>query len=296
LGDFRAQLLASIRNAYTATEAYITVGRLRQISVTVAGEVWSPGVRILTGLSTPVDALMVSGGLKKTGSLRKIQLIHQGHSTTIDLYSILTGSGTVRQVTLGDGDRIVVPPLTKVAAVAGWVRRPGIYEIPAGGAAFSVQALTALAGGLEIRGRYRLVALRVEDSGQTQLAPVASQSSLIRDGEILLVLPGADQVVDRATLAGGTALSGSYSIKDGTRLSDILKAPGALGQSPYTIFGIISRRDPRTYLRSLIAYSPVAALAGDDDPSLKSDDIVRVFSMKESRLLSRSVTEFAAGK
>jgi polysaccharide export outer membrane protein len=296
LGDLRAQLQASVHSAYTATEAYVTVGRLRQVSVTVAGEVWSPGVRILTGLSTPVDALMVSGGIKKTGSLRKVQLIHQGHSSTIDLYSLLTGSGIARQFTLGDGDRIVVPPLTKVVAVAGWVRRAGIYEIPAGQTGISVQALTALAGGLEVRGHYRLAALRVEDSGQTQLVSITSQSSPIRDGEILLALPGADQVVDRATLAGGTALSGSYSIKDGTRLSDILKAPGALGQSPYTIFGVISRRDPRTYLRSLIAYSPVAALAGDDDPSLKSDDIVRVFSMKESRLLSRSITEFAAKK
>lgn len=296
LGDFRAQLLSEIHSAYMATEAYVTIGRLRQISVMVAGEVGSPGVRILTGLSTPVDALLVSGGIKKSGSLRNVRLIHQGRTISLDLYSYLTAGAISHQITLGDGDRIVVPPLTKIVAVAGWVRRPGIYELLPGQSGTSVAALSVLAGGIEVRGRYRIGILRVQSDGQTQLAPMTSQSNIVRDGEILLVLPGADQVVDRATLAGGTALAGSYWIKAGTHLSDVLKAPGALGRSPYTVFGIISRRDSRTYLRSLIAFSPIAVLAGENDPPLASDDIVRVFSMREGRLLSQSVTQFAANK
>lgn len=295
-GDFRAQLLASIHNAYVATEAYVTVGRLRQISVMVAGEVGSPGVRILTGLSTPIDAILVSGGIKKSGSLRDVQIVHQGRTTMIDLYAYLTSGVVPRQIALSDGDRIVVPPLGKVIAAAGWVRRPGIYELPPGLSGMRVETLTALAGGLEVRGRYRLGIMRIRDDGRTELAAVPSQSSIVRDGDILLALPSADQVVDRATLSGGTTLAGSYAIKSQTHLSDLLKAPGALGPSPYTIFGIISRRDPRTFLRSLIAFSPISALTGDNDPVVASDDIVRIFSMNESRLLSKSVTDFAAKK
>lgn len=112
-GDFRTRLLAGIHNAYLATDAYVSIGRLRQISVMVAGEVGSPGVRTLTGLSSPIDAILVSGGIKKTGSLRNVKLIHGGRTITIDLYGFLTSGATTRQVTLGDGDRIVVPPLTK---------------------------------------------------------------------------------------------------------------------------------------------------------------------------------------
>ena len=295
-GDFRAQLLAAIHNAYMATDAYISVGRLRQISVMVAGEVGSPGVRTLTGLSSPIDAILVSGGVSKTGSLRNIKLIHQGRTISIDLYGYLTTGVAPRQVTLGDGDRIVVPPLTKVVAAAGWLRRPGIYEIPDGQGALSVRSLSNLAGGLEVRGRYRLAIMHIQADGQTQLAPVTSEGSLVRDGEILMALPGADQVVDRATLAGGTSLAGGYSIKNGAHLSEILKEHGALGTSPYTVFGIISRRDPRTYLRSLIAFSAVGALGGDFDPMLMSGDVVRIISMRESRLLSRSLKVYAALK
>ena len=295
-GDFRTQFLAAIHNAYVATDAYVSIGKLREISVMVAGEVASPGVRTLTGLSTPIDAILVSGGIKKTGSLRNVKLIHQGKTINIDLYGFLTSGATARQVTLGDGDRIVVPPLKKVVAAAGWLRRPGIYEIGDGQSGLSVRTLTEIAGGLEVRGRYRLAILHIQADGQTQLAPVTSQSSLVRDGEILLVLPGADQVVDRATLAGGTSLSGGYSIKNGTHLSEILKEPGALGNSPYTVFGTISRRDPRTYLRTLIAFSPVAAMAGDYDPTLISGDIVRIYSMREGRLLSHALKLYAQEK
>ena len=295
-GDFRAQLLAAIHSAYMATDAYISVGRLRQISVMVAGEVGSPGVRTLTGLSSPIDAILVSGGVRKTGSLRNIKLIHQGRTVSIDLYGYLTTGVSPRQVTLGDGDRIIVPPLAKVVAAAGWLRRPGIYEIPDGQGALSVRSLSNLAGGLEVRGRYRLAVMHIQADGQTQLVPVTSEGNLVRDGEILMALPGADQVVDRATLAGGTSLAGGYSIKNGAHLSEILKEPGALGTSPYTVFGIISRRDPRTYLRSLIAFSPVAALSGDFDPTLMSGDVVRIISMRESRLLSRSLKIYAALK
>jgi polysaccharide export outer membrane protein len=159
-----------------------------------------------------------------------------------------------------------------------------------------VRSLSNLAGGLEVRGRYRMSVMHIQADGQTQLAPVTSEGTLVRDGEILMALPGADQVVDRATLAGGTSLAGGYSIKNGAHLSEILREPGALGTSPYTVFGIISRRDPRTYLRSLVAFSPVAALSGDFDPTLMSGDVVRIVSMRESRLLSRSLKIYAALK
>ncbi len=296
LREFRQDLTNTIHRAYPSSEGYVTVGRLRQISVVVAGEVGTPGVRTLTGLSTPLDAILISGGIKKTGTLRDVRLTHLGRPVTIDFYSLLTTGSMPNSTVLADGDRIFVPPLSKVVAAAGWFRRPAIYELPPGQSAVSVEALEKLAGGLEVRGQYRLAVTHIESDGRTKLMAATAQSGLVRDGEILLALPGADQTVGRAVLAGGTALAGGYAIREGTRLSDLLKAPGALGQSPYTIFGIVARRDPRTYLRSLIAFSPVAALAGEEDFALLDDDIVRVFSMSEAKLLSRAITQYEKKK
>lgn len=292
LGDFRASLDADVGRAYVSTRVFVSVSRIRQISVIVAGEVWSPGVRTLTGLSSPIDALLVSGGIKKSGSLRNVQIVHQGHVGSIDLYAYLTNGVAARQALLTDGDRIVVPPLGKTVSASGWVRRPGIYELAPGQSAVSVHQLLELAGGTEVRGRYRQQIMRIEPNGQTQLAPVTSESQVVGDSDMLVVLPEANQVVDRATLSGGTPLAGSYSIKPGMHVSELLKSPGALGSTPYTVFGIISRKDPRTYLRTLIAFSPIAALSGTDDPELLTDDVVRVFSMNESRMISKSLADY----
>lgn len=291
LGEFRQMVADAVRRAFPSTESYVTLGRLREISVLVAGEVSSPGVRTLTGLSTPLDAVLVSGGIKKTGSLRDVRLIHRGRSIPIDFYSVLATGASSRAITLADGDRIFVPPLTKVVAAAGWFRRPAIYELPPGQSAISVRTLEALAGGVEVGGRYRQEVMRIEKGGQTRLSAVTASSNLVHDGEVLLALPGADQTVGKAVLSGGTTLAGGYAVREGMHLSELLKAPGALGPSPYTIFGIISRRDPRTYLRTLIAFSPVQVLTGSEDPPLLEDDIVRVFSMNEAKLLARAIKQ-----
>ncbi len=291
LGDFRQQVAEAVRRAFPSTESYVTIGRLREISVLVAGEIGSPGVRTLTGLSTPLDAVLVSGGIKRTGSLRDVRLIHQGRSITIDFYSVLATGASSHAITLADGDRIFVPPLTKVVAAAGWFRRPAIYELPPGQSAISARALESLAGGVEVGGRYRLEFTRIEKSGQNRSTAVTAPSNLVHDGEVLFALPGADQTVGKAVLSGGTALAGGYAVREGMHLSELLKAPGALGPSPYTIFGIISRRDPRTRLRTLIAFSPVQVLTGSEDPPLLEDDIVRVFSMSEAKLLSRAIRQ-----
>jgi protein involved in polysaccharide export with SLBB domain len=284
-GSFRQDVDAAVRRSYIASTASVTIGHVRQISVLVAGEVNAPGQRIVTGLSSVVDALLLSGGVRKTGSLRNVRLVRGGHQHVVDLYSVLTGSGASSGMRLADGDRIVVPPLGPTLAVAGLVRRPGIYELPPGARGMTARALLTLAGGQEVRGRYRLAVQRVEADGRLALVPLESENSVIRDSDILRVELGADLAASQATLSGDMGLAGQYAVTGGTRLSDVLRAPGALGASPYTLFGLIVRKDPRTLLRSLVAFTPVAVLNGSEDQVLQSEDLIRPISQNEARLL-----------
>lgn len=289
-GDFRQDLLNAIHRAYVSTEGYISVGRLRQISVLVSGEVGSPGVRTLTGLSTAVDAILVSGGVKKTGSLRNVRIIRGGREIPVDLYGVLTGQAHASSVALTDGDRIVVPALGRTVAVVGWVRQPGIYELAGGRSAISTRELIALAGGLEVRGKYRMSVMRVAPDGRNQMIPLENGEGTVNDSDILFVHPSASENSQTATLSGGTHLAGQYAA--GSKLSDILKSPGALGTDPYTLFGIISRRDPVTLLRVLVPFTPVAVLKGSEDLKIQSDDIVRVISASEARALFAAVQQY----
>lgn len=292
MGEFRQLLASAVKRSYVSTQVYVSLTRLRQVSVIVAGDVFVPGTRLVTGLSTPLDAILLSGGIRKTGSLRNITLVRRGQRTSIDLYDLLTQRSGASNITLTDGDKIIVPPIGKTVAVAGWVRRPGIYELAPGTAGISASALLRLAGGLELRGRYRLAVARVLSDGSTNLEALVRNEGTIRDSEILFVQPAADQINSQATLSGGIPLAGNYSTRGATTLTEMLKAPGALGQNPYTLFGIISRRDPSTMLRTLIAITPIAVVRGDETMPLKTDDIVRVFSSDESRLMTAVVEEF----
>src|SRR5205085_1561265 len=156
-GTFRRDLEAAVRRAYVASTASVAIGKIRQVSVLVAGEVNVPGQRIATGLSSVVDVLLLSGGVKKTGSLRNVRVV---------------------------------------------------------------------------RGRFRLSVQRIETDGRLALVPLTNESSIVRDSEILRVELGADLAASQATLSGGTGLAGQYAITTGTKLSDMIRAPGALGPSP----------------------------------------------------------------
>lgn len=286
-GSFRQDLEAAVRRAYIASTASVAIGKVRQISVLVAGEINVPGQRLVTGLSSVVDALVLSGGVKKTGSLRNVRVVRQGQQYTVDLYNVLTGIGSgAGGMRLADGDRIVVSTLGPTVAVAGLVRRPGIYELPARASGLSARSLLALAGGQEVRGRFRLAVQRIEADGRLALVPLQNDSSVVRDSEILRVELGADLAATQATLAGSTGLAGQYAITTGTKLSDVIRAPGAMGNTPYTLFGLIVRKDPRTLLRTLIAFTPSAVLNGTEDQVLQSDDVIRPFSQNEIQLLN----------
>ncbi len=285
-GSFREDLAAAVHRAYVATDATVSLATVRQISVLVSGEVDNPGQRTLSGLSSVVDALLLSGGVRKTGSLRNIRIQRAGHQYTVDLYSVLTSRGGGSSLRLADGDRILVPALGRTVAVAGLVRQPGIYELPGRQSNLPVRTLLGLAGGQEVRGRYRLSVLRVRADGQTAMEPLSGDAGTVGDSEILFVQLGADQSTSQATLSGSTGLAGQYAVQSGTRLSDVLRAPGALGATPYTLFGIIIRRDPHSYLRTPKAFSPVAVLNGREDQPLQSDDVIRVLSINEARLLA----------
>jgi polysaccharide export outer membrane protein len=290
--DFRQDLEAAVHRAYVATDASVSIGRVRQISVLVSGEVNVPGQRLLTGLSSVVDAILISGGVKKTGSLRNIRIQRAGQQRTVDLYSVVTSSGINSDLRLADGDRIIVPPLGRTVAVSGLVRQPGIFELGPGQSGMTARALLSLAGGQEVRGRYRLSVLQIDAQGNTSLNGLTGEAGQVRDSEILFVQLGADQTASQATLSGGTGLAGGYPVASGTKLSDILRAPGALGPSPYTLFGIVVRRDPLTLSRSLAAFTPAAVLNGRENINLQTDDFVRPLSSREASLLSNVVRTY----
>ena len=291
--DFQTALVAAIRKAYISTSVYVSVGQMRRVSVTVAGEVNAPGVKMLTGLSTPLDALVLALGVKKSGSLRNIMIYRGGETLHYDLYHVLLNDGEQPIIRLADGDRIVVPPVGHVIGVSGWVHRPGIYELAPGQRSASLTRLLALAGGVQVRGKFRYSLMTTDRDGRSALVSLSSSASgTAQDGDILFVERAVDERVGQFEFFGPTSLAGEYSLDLYPTLATLLRAPGAMGQSPDMLFGVISRKNPATLQRSLLTFSPQEILAGRSNLALQSEDIVRIFDLAEAGMLADAVGAF----
>src|SRR5262249_49976111 len=72
--EARAAIEQRVANQLVGSHVSVTMGDLRSIRVFVLGDARKPGSYTVSGLSTMTNALFVSGGVKKNGSLRKIQL------------------------------------------------------------------------------------------------------------------------------------------------------------------------------------------------------------------------------
>jgi polysaccharide biosynthesis/export protein len=280
LGDFRRDLLAAIKSTYLQTQAFVTLGNVRQLSVSVEGEVVNPGTYAATGLSRIVDVLQQTGGIKKSGSLRRIFLVRGREVFHLDLYGLLIAHGKSANVTVAQGDRIVVPPIGATIAIGGEVGRPGIYELPQESRSTDVRAALTYANGFVIPGSYYIQAIRNRPDGRRELVDVTkAQGTALRDGEILLVTSAMDRTLGKISLRGAIRIPGLFALNQAKTLHDLLPSADSFLPDAYMLLGFIQRIDQNTAQRQIVPFSPLKVLEGKENLQLQSDDIVHVLTV-----------------
>jgi polysaccharide biosynthesis/export protein len=109
--EVRSTLEDRVQQQLIGSHISVAMGDLRSIRVFVLGEAEKPGSYTVSGLSTMTNALFVSGGVKKIGSLRNIELKRDGRLVTVlDLYDLLLHGDTSHDQHLMPGDVIFIPP------------------------------------------------------------------------------------------------------------------------------------------------------------------------------------------
>ena len=201
IGQVRVSVAAAAANLYN-TETYVSLASVRQIGVLVIGHIKKPGRQTMTVFHTLLDALMESGGVQKTGSLRQIKLVRDGRSMVADLYALLLQGSTTMDLRLKDGDRIIVPAIGPTVAISGEIKRPGVYEIlPAVSGMLhapekkthklSLTEMLELGGGVMAPGQNRFLQLEVTPAGEEKVAEVHdAYAPMFGDGSMLIVSKG----------------------------------------------------------------------------------------------------------
>ena len=294
LADLRTDMEARAARELGGSEVFLSVGQIRQISIFVGGEVLRPGFQNLTALASVLDALAAAEGVRRSGSLRAIRIEGPAGSRHVDLYPLLADVPGEADLTLREGERILVPPLGGVVAIAGDVARPGIYELPARQAAMPLEDALLLAGGPLRPSGNRFLVQQSDARGRRSFAELTLTASLKR-GDALLVRPGADVAANTIRLAGHVAMpiTRAASGRQGLSVRGLIADHRQLGPDPYTRLAVVLRPDQRSGQRHLLPFDLARALEGRGGPALRDGDEVIVFSRTDIQWLSSSAIQRA---
>ncbi|WP_298271275.1 SLBB domain-containing protein [Geobacter sp.] len=279
----------AVSRYFKGYELNVTLGRLRTIQVYVVGEVEAPGTYAISSLGTVVNALSLAGGVSKNGSLRTIRLMRGGKLVQeVDLYDMLLAGDRSRDLRLRNGDTIFVPVIGPVAAVAGEVKRPAIYELKG---KTDLKQLLEMAGGITAAGyegrlqveRFEGNASRIVVDYQLQEGAGAPSAQEIHDRDMVKVFPVNKALRQVVTLQGHVVRPGEYQFRQGMRLTDVIPDYTALLPESYVESIEITRLSLPDFHKEILTANLRKALAGDEKENipLHEQDQIKVFSRSE---------------
>jgi polysaccharide export outer membrane protein len=286
----RAVIEDRVKQQLIGSRVSVTMGDLRSIRVFVLGEAEKPGSYTVSGLSTMTNALFVSGGVKKIGSLRKIELRRNGRLVTVlDLYDLLLHGDTSADQQLLPGDVIFIPPIGDIVSVYGAVRRPAIYELKS---EKRVEQVIDVAGGLlpdadaKQAQLERIQPSRLREMRNIDLTSTAGRTAELVNGDKLRVPAIRPTLENSVVLTGYVFRQGSFEYRDGLRLSDILPSFDELRPNADRHYIMVRREIPPEEKVEVISADLERALGARGsaaDPELRPRDKIFVFDLSASR-------------
>lgn len=277
LDALRRDLSATVAATWPSTDAFASLAEVRRIGVLVTGAVRRPGRQEISAFATVLDALSAAGGVDRGGSLRAVRLMRSGGAVMVDLYALqIAGATGNADLPLRDGDRLFVPPLGATVAIAGPVKRPGIYELPPGGGPLSASEMRDLAGGALRPGRGRLIRFGIGPAGEETTEEIAdADAKRFGDGDLLSIAPEREDRRGEVRLDGHVLRPGPRALTQVKSLSGLISRAD-LRPSAYLPFAALESATPATAARSLRPVDLSAVLNGRDRRKLSEGDTLYV--------------------
>jgi len=304
LDQVRALVNEKLSSEFIGSTATISVKELRSMRIFVLGEAYMPGSYTVSSLTTISNALYISGGVSEKGSLRNIQIKRNGKVIQkYDLYDLLLNGDTSKDARLQPGDVIFIPIIKKKVRITGAVRRPALYELKD---QENLDDVLNLASGLlseslpsssevnrvnRVSGSREIFKINLNSEDQLKLQ--------MRDGDIINIpsITALDEI--NVVLSGQFKYPGTYSVKNGEKLSDLMLRAGGFTNSAYLYGAVFTRKsvsdlENASYQRtademeSAIASALIAGRLASGDIQAVSQLITR---LRETKSPGRLVVE-----
>jgi polysaccharide biosynthesis/export protein len=132
-GQLQDKLTESLLPYIKNPKVSVNVVKGRAFRISVMGVVVRPGVYdMLEPEITITEALALAGGTRPEAAIHR-SLIQRGDETiTVDMLKILRYGEVENNVTVREGDIIIIPEMNHRVAVVGEVNRPGVYPLQEG--------------------------------------------------------------------------------------------------------------------------------------------------------------------
>ena len=265
------------------SEIKLTLGAIRTIQVNVMGEVAAPGTYFLSSLSTVYHALYRAGGFSDLGSVRNIELIRDGKKkATIDIYDFIVKGQSPDDVTLQEGDIILVPTYESLVSAYGKVKRPMIYEMKGDE---TVADLLEYAGGFAGNAYKVNVNMERKNGREFQVYTVMEDeypTFKVMDGDVVTVGTMIDRYENRLEIKGAVFRPGVYQYSDRIRtVKQLVAIADGLKGDAFTNRAIIQRELP-DYTMETVSFDLKKVLSGEEpDVELKPNDVLTVSSIHD---------------
>ncbi|WP_137170469.1 SLBB domain-containing protein [Marinomonas sp. FW-1] len=223
--QLRKQINDVIKNKTIGVDVSVTMGAMRTMQVYIVGEATQPGAYNVNGLTTITQALIASGGVKKSGSLRHIQLIRKGKVVSeFDLYDLLIKGDTSKDLRLSSGDTLFIPIRDNALTIEGQVARPAVYEAKGG---TTLAQLLSLAGGAKPNAYLSRVSVRrTSTKGVQQFTLDLSSSSgrrfKLENGDKVNLSAVSKSLKNAVAVRGEVVRQGALNFKRGMKVSDAI--------------------------------------------------------------------------
>ena len=177
------KVYASLNSNPPLTYLEFSIGKVKNINITVAGQVQFPGNYVVNPSMSIPNILVLAGGVTETGTLRNIMVQREGSVIdSMDLYPLITGNGLSKSLRILDSDVIVVPPRGETVAVTGAVLIPAYFETTDKN---NINSVLQYAGGISRNGSNQVIIARFGapniyvSKNQFDSTPVMNGDSLI---------------------------------------------------------------------------------------------------------------------
>jgi len=272
-------------DAPTDTQARISLGNIRSISVTVLGEAQSPGTYTLPSLATAFNALYSAGGPSDSGTFRSIEIIRNDTiAATLDIYDFLVYGNQEDNIRLRDQDIIKIDPNISRVELSGNTKRTGLFELKEDE---TMQDLITYAGGFSDNAYTKRIKVLSNTESQKRIDDIAypeQRDFVLNDGSQVTVGEVLDRYENRVQIEGAVFRPGGYELNDTTTVYSLIQRAEGLREDVFRNRGLILReQDDLTTKTIPFNIGDIMTNPEQNDIQLERNDVVQISSIFDLR-------------